>query len=51
MEGSAAPDANAYKEQVAKEKKKLYYQLLVMILISFCVSAFCYAILFKAITI
>jgi hypothetical protein len=51
MEGGQPPTADAYKEQVAMEKKKLYKQLLVMILLSFAVSAFFYGILFKAISI
>ena len=51
MEGGQPPTADAYKDQVALEKKKLYKQLLVMILLSFAVSAFFYAILFKAISI
>ena len=51
MEGGQPPTADAYKEQVAMEKKKLYKQLLVMVVLSFAVSGLFYLMLFKAIDI
>ena len=48
MEGGA-PTAEGYKAQVAKEKNRLYKQILIMILLSFAVSGVFYVLLFKAI--